>query len=135
MDEYGQVGYNNLPFSDESDESKQIIKAAQQILIRNNRFAPVENKSYVPPGTSSNEIDNQVASSVQVKFGQYDFLSPEETVVFDKLKKIGASLLLKSARFDGSPNAGGSIQNPKGFVYRGTANRLIFYRKAGNRRV
>ena len=94
---------------------KKIISAAQNILLKNNRFAPTAEKSFVNTNTTANQMDGKSITKVQVKYGDYKALGPEEEIVFSNLKKIGASLLLKSAGFDTSSSPGSS-KDPTNFT-------------------
>ena len=116
QDKYAQVGYDNLPFSDENPKAEKLLAATQKILTRNNRFTPLGTKNFVSENdTSQMQWEDKGIATVQPKFGVYEMPTAEERFVFSKLRQIGSSLLLKAARFDTSTSVNTS-KNPDTFT-------------------
>ena len=107
-DQTGKVAYDNT--GRESDRSKMILDASQNILTRNNRFTGgVNGDPYVKRNTADAETNDIPISSVQTDYGQYN--KAAQDFIFDKLRMVGESMLLKAAGFDSS-TAPGSSMNP-----------------------
>tara|TARA_R100000027_G_scaffold12853_1_gene9180 strand:+ start:2807 stop:6283 length:3477 start_codon:yes stop_codon:yes gene_type:complete len=97
-----------------SGENNDIVKATQQMFLKNNRFANVDDEKSkafaekpVDPKQFEMEKDSNEGSVViQNKFGQYD--KDLNKTNLDGIKKIGASILLKSSGFSAGSTPGES---------------------------
>jgi hypothetical protein len=97
-----------------SGENNNIVQATQQMFLKNNRFANVgdeEAKAFAekpvdPKQFESEKDSNEGSIVVQNKFGQYD--KDLNKTSLDGIKKIGASILLKSSGFSGGSTPGES---------------------------
>jgi len=110
----------NTPDSGQRD----VTVAAQQILMRYNRFNPEPNgKAYsqIPTRESDFESGSGVSgtSTSQRDFGKYDPAGVQ--IVMNKLKSVGSSLLLKAAGWDSSVNPVMSA-DPDGFDFESASN-------------
>lgn len=99
-------------------EENDIVQATHSVFLKNNRFANVGNsekrsfteKPQSPDNfESSDKIDNSGTLTLQNKFGEYD--QNINIVSFNELKKLAASLLLKSTGFDlgSAPGVSGDV--------------------------
>lgn len=107
---YGSIEGNNLSTSGEtltnqSGIQDQPVKATNSLLSHYNRFANVSNKTaFAPKGKTANDLDSADDPSgtvkYETKFGKADI--DENISAFEKLKDLGASLLIKASGFDSS---------------------------------
>lgn len=114
---YTDVEGNNLSTSGEtltgqlgSDQNPQ--KAITTLLQHHNRFANVFNKTaFAPKGKSSSELEDSNDDSGTIKyeneFGKSNINS--NVLGLDKLKELGASLLLKASGYDQSQSPDDSL--------------------------
>ena len=93
-------------------EDNLIIKSTQNIF-QNNRFSnTINGDAFVPKNTSINDLESPAAPSKtgtvtsQIKMGHFE--KNINRVTLTNLKKIGASLLLKSTGFDNADSPGDS---------------------------
>src|SRR3990167_7867888 len=89
-------------------EDNKILKKVSSIL-KNNRFHPEAGTPFVPRSTTGKEIDARPIGKVQKQFGSYD--NGGGDIVFDNLRKVGLSLMLKATGeigADGDPESAGT---------------------------
>ena len=99
-------------------ENNDIVQATQQIFLRNNRFANVGDsatafaeKPVDPVVFESEKESNEGSVVLQNKFGEYDKDSSKTNL--NGIKKIGASILLKSTGFSqgSTPGESGDVNS------------------------
>ena len=97
-DEIDRSGSTNP--GNEDDDSRQLKKMTTEMLQRNNRFSPgTKGVQYSESRTETNDkIDNKDIAKAQNSFGAYN--ASGESFIQEKLKSVGASLLLKAAGLD-----------------------------------
>ena len=86
------------------ENGSQVTKSAHEILTQNNRFNPAPNGSaYAERDISDADFDagaqGSGTSTIQREFGEFDPVGIQ--FALDSMKKIGSSLILKSAGWDG----------------------------------
>jgi len=117
---YGATFSDQIPEED-SESSVPMLLSAQQVLVNRSRFNPSSNKNerkaFAPYPTSEQQFkegDNDAGTTTsQNEFGGYDKSAVK--MIYDDLRSVGASLLLKSAGMDNADSPGGSKDpNPPG---------------------
>ena len=123
---YSKIEGSNLSTSGETltnqaGLSDQPVKATNSLLSNYNRFANVSNKTaFAPRGKSTSDLESADDVSGTIKyetnFGKSDI--NDNITAFEKIKELGASLLIKSTGYDNS-------QTPEESLDANTVNSLF----------
>jgi len=94
-------------------DSSDIVQASQNMFLNNNRFANVGNQNndaFTKKPQNIEEFEsfanNRGTLNFQTNFGLYD--KSEFKAAFERLKNVGASIILKASGFDSNDSPGNS---------------------------
>lgn len=111
----GSDGHRLLSTINE-EEVNEVTKAVENDVLSKSRFGNIQNKEVFSEQFENNDsFENKDNFKINKSYGKYTELDTDALVKLEQLKKLGASLLLKSSGFDDSLLPGNSI-NPEGYL-------------------
>lgn len=111
----GSDGHRLLSTINE-EEVSEVTKAVENDVLSKSRFGNIQNKEVFSEEFENHEsFENKDNFKINKSYGKYTELDTDALVKLEQLKKLGASLLLKSSGFDDSLLPGNSI-DPEGYL-------------------
>jgi len=112
LNSYGEVS-NELGVSYKTGDQNPVTQAVQNDVLVNSRFGNIPNKDVFKGKNETLEIfENKDNIKINNTFGKYSDVNVDSLIKLEKLKHLGASLLMKTSGFGTGINPGQS-SNPE----------------------
>jgi hypothetical protein len=112
LSSYGEIS-NELGVSYRSGDQNPVTQAVQNDVLVNSRFGNIPGKDVFKGKNETSEIfENKENIKINNTFGKYSDINVDSIIKLEKLKHLGASLLMKTSGFDTGINPGQS-SNPE----------------------